>query len=142
MPPNALRRLPKLQEANLPVATVETVFPDGLEGRVSLFAKHETPLGLRAVVTTLRALQEYLSHFTIIVDDQCPCCHYDFLASTSQRWTSIEWTLTHGEGVCSTCGYPFRIYHRNVGEIENFTKTLPYHPSQLTTKRPKKEKVR
>lgn len=52
---------------------------------------------------------------------------------------SFTWGLTHGEGVCSKCGWPCRAYHRPEDENgELFTtaieKILQYHPDGVSFK--------
>ena len=51
---------------------------------------------------------------------------------------SFQWGLAHGEGNCSGCGWPCRVYHRpkdSDGEIFNraLEVILQYHPSNVTT---------
>jgi hypothetical protein len=121
-----------MQAANLPRATVLLLFPEGFDHTVKL--KEPTNGALRVTVQTLRALDEYLAHFTMVIDGKCPCCQSSF-----QTEAGIEWTLTHGEAQCTVCHYPYRVYHRDIGEIERIVLSLPYHPDQLERKRKRHE---
>jgi hypothetical protein len=42
---------------------------------------------------------------------------------------TFTWGLAHGEGHCSSCGYPTRMYHRRVEGVSTFP--LQYHPDEF-----------
>lgn len=76
---------------------------------------------------------------------RCPGCELElrndivgYLISGGGFITRLEWSLAHGEAYCVECGYPFRVYHYNVGSIERFVLALPYHPSGLTVSNSKR----
>jgi len=48
---------------------------------------------------------------------------------------SFEMGIAHGEGQCSSCGYPGRIYHKvdGLGTFGNYV--LQYHPNVLELKK-------
>lgn len=45
----------------------------------------------------------------------------------------FRWSIVHGEGNCSGCGWPARAYHRNIGPVEFLNMILQYHPNCVTT---------
>jgi len=86
------------------------------------------------------ALDAYLKIFTLAPrrDDGtelCPHCY---------NHASITWGLTNGEANCINCGWPYRVYHRNVGEETDGTRFfscgLPYHPSCVDSTAERSEK--
>jgi len=42
---------------------------------------------------------------------------------------TFTWGVAHGEGRCSSCGYPTRMYHRRAEGTATFP--LQYHPDDL-----------
>ena len=48
--------------------------------------------------------------------------------------STFEWGLANGEGHCSRCGYPTRMYHRFEGR-GTATFPLQYHPDELEERR-------
>lgn len=106
--------LEELQAANLPKATPADVGIDFTD---------TTTEELRATLT------EYFGHFVGRVDGKfsCPCC-----AGTG----TFTWGIAHGEGHCTTCGWPHRAYHfikdKNGEQIMRHVTILAYHPSELS----------
>lgn len=81
-------------------------------------------------------LDDYLKIFTLAPRDDtrgklCPHCN---------NRTAIEWGLANGEAFCVNCGWPYRVYHRNIGGtgddalIPFLIHGLPYHPSCIESK--------
>ena len=88
--------------------------------------------GDAVAVEELARWDAYLAQFAKLTDAECLCC------GTSLRcplgvgvFGGFEWGLVHGEGRCSTCGYPMRGHHEveGLGSIRNLF--LPYHPSTI-----------
>lgn len=71
--------------------------------------------------------------------DQCPGCLLyledtvlSFLGIGTDRNTSIQWSLTHGEAYCTSCYWPYRVYHYDIiTDIKRLIFGLPYHPDEL-----------
>jgi len=83
--------------------------------------------------TALARWDAYFSQFAKLTDARCLCC------GTSLRcrlrlgvFGGFTWGLAHGEGHCSTCGYPMRGHHsvEDLGTICNLF--LAHHPSTLS----------
>jgi hypothetical protein len=47
--------------------------------------------------------------------------------------SSFEWGIANGEGHCSRCGYPTRMYHRLAEGTVSFP--LQYHPDEMQKER-------
>ena len=80
----------------------------------------------------LARLEAYLTQFAKLTDAKCLCCGTSLLCPFGMGvFGGFEWGLVHGEGRCSTCGYPMRGHHRveGFGVIRNLF--LPYHPSTI-----------
>lgn len=93
------------------------------------------------------ALDEYFKQFIQLeikedAERKCPCCQskfgkngiVSFLMAGADGYATLEWGIANGEAACSKCGYPFRVYHRNVGPIKFLSVGLPYHPDELEAK--------
>jgi hypothetical protein len=74
---------------------------------------------------------DYVSHFlppraTRRGEVMCAGCGD---ALTGLLFGTFEWGIANGEGRCSTCGYPTRMYHRLGGHCVALP--LQYHPDEL-----------
>lgn len=133
------KTLEELQDENLPRADVESVsihigLEDTPEEHIEAAeAEREKLIG---------HLNDYLQRFTPgeVVRDPgplgggilCPMCG----RALSGFFGTFEWTIRHGEGRCTKCGYPARGIHyvkdedgNEVVVIRRFI--LPYHPDEL-----------
>jgi len=109
--------LEQMKAKNLPRLTADDVF-EGLE-------PEDHP-----------SLNEYLSSFAMpgqrgegnIILGGITCISCDTVMDGACG--SFEWGIAHGEGRCSHCGWPVRVYHflKEEGPLEQFSLLLPYHP--------------
>ena len=92
-------------------------------------------------------LDDYLFHFMVGPLDEgdkevCPCCRERIggLCGLLGMGVSLEWGIAHGEAFCSGCGWPYRVYHYDIGGkgedalIKRLVVGLPYHPSEIRLK--------
>jgi hypothetical protein len=94
-----------------------------------VYDKGEEPL----TDTQKAALDDYLKIFALAPRDDirgelCPHCF---------NHAAIEWGLQNGEAFCINCGWPYRVYHRDIGgtdSIRFLNCGLPYHPSCVASK--------
>lgn len=133
-------RLEQLRAENLPPLTWQQVFsvPEGA-----------TPPN----EDEQRLLNEYLKGFVAAPREGdkrlCVCCRNQMrgglegaLLGGAPGSCTLEWEIGNGEARCSVCGYPYRVYHRNIGDagdgkgplVEFVQVGLPYHPSVLEVK--------
>lgn len=118
-------KLPQMQSANLPRFDWRSIVESGADQ----LGDDDT-----------KALDEYFVQFTPKIDNKCPCCQSSFgdngiasfLLAGAIGHTTLEWGLANGEAFCVTCGWPYRVYHRNVGPIRQLNYALPYHPDELS----------
>ena len=88
-------------------------------------------------------MNEHFAHFMVPPRDEdnnelCPGCGKQmkggvggYLLECVGAAVSVKWGLAHGEGFCSGCGWPYRVYHYSVGPIKKLVLGLPYHPAEL-----------
>lgn len=81
----------------------------------------------------LESISAYLRIFHAPVDGlTCRGCEHPLGGMLG----TFTWGMVHGEGVCSKCGLPTRMYHRvkhDGEEVLTFTLPLQYHASGLST---------
>lgn len=130
-------RVGELQAEQIPVLTWGDIFTEGEDGLTD---------NQKAV------LNDYLSHFMLrpLGEDGkglCPCCRERMeggvegaILGMAGLGVSLDWGIAHGEASCSGCGWPYRVYHYNIGGegedvlIKRLVLGLPYHPSELKLK--------
>lgn len=96
-----------------------------------------------------KALTDYFTSFALPPKDEngkviCLGCKRPMLGGLEAAIlggapdrTSLEWGIANGEAHCHKCGYPYRVYHRDIGgvgdaaAIKFLSLSLPYHPSSL-----------
>ena len=68
--------------------------------------------------TARATLTEYMSGFLApVIDDKCvrcPCCNAHVWAGgkiMDAMLSTFQWGLAHGDGFCSACKWPIRMYH-------------------------------
>jgi hypothetical protein len=104
----------KLKALNLPFCTAEDIgihLVDGL------------PEELKRAEAFIAKLNESLKEF--LPPGPCVLCKRDLN-------DTFRWGLAHGEGFCSVCNYPTRLYHfvkDDTGEESRIVRPLQYHPS-------------
>ncbi len=77
---------------------------------------------------------EYLSVFAQPDDVERPHC----VKCKSELIFTFRWGLAHGEGVCSKCLWPTRLYHflkGDDGSEKRIVQLLQYHPSLVTRRK-------
>ena len=127
-------RIADLQAADLPRMRWNDIFSEGKDG-----------------LTTAQAitLDDYFFHFMVTPKDDdgkevCPCCRERMqggvegtILQMGGLGVSLEWGIVHGEAFCSGCGWPYRVYHHDIGGkgedalIKKLVASLPYHPSEM-----------
>jgi len=120
-------RLRELQAENLSKATAATV------GIVPTPGQEDVPDTLNLIALA----DEYFANFCASEKPdapiKCPCCGFGLGVLLG----TFVWGIAHGEGTCSSCGYPCRAHHpiyeqgndEPVMTLQNMV--LPYHPSVL-----------
>lgn len=103
--------------------------------------KEDTEETRQRAVDALAAMNAYLANFVAPVahpkgkERGCVCFHCgEYLTGGGLMGSffggGFEWGLAHGEGHCSTCGWPARAYHFNpTPDVERFTAVLSYLPA-------------
>ena len=98
-------------------------------------------------------LADYFGQFAKLTEDdkgrrKCPGCDKPIegglmgaILGGAPHLTTLEWGMANGEAHCAKCGYPFRVYHRNIGGdadplIEFVQMGLAYHPDGLREREP------
>lgn len=94
-------------------------------------------------------LDAYFGKFVATQKDKdgkqvCLCCRRILrsglagaLLGGSRGSTTLEWSLAHGEAHCRECGWPYRVYHRDIGGagddalISFVNVALAVHPSGI-----------
>lgn len=87
-------------------------------------------------------LDEYLKSFTLPSDLNTPKPRRPCLKCGS-LYAGFTWSIQHGEGHCSECGWPARAYHfitDETGAECRLVMTLQYHPIAVTVRRKRKAK--
>lgn len=83
------------------------------------------------------ALSAYFSKF-LEPTGSCPCCDRRWGQSQIEHIfnrddiTFLEWGIARGEAHCISCGYPHRVFHRDVGPIHAWDYGFAYHPDELS----------
>lgn len=122
----AEKELRRLQDANLP----------RLNWRDVLTVKD----GEQLSEADEKALSEYFARFVKTDGGKCVCCgdvqggnlEASMMAALGVgRAARFTWGIAHGEGFCSTCKWPARAYHFDVGPIKRMEAILQYHPDEL-----------
>lgn len=134
-------QLKKLQAANLPIATAETV---GISIEVKEGQMPEAAEAAKNIkLEILKNVNKYLKIFTIPIktkDKDGQLLYYKCIncdEALTGIFGSFAWGLRHGEGFCSICNYPGRGAHyiEHEGFKLSFNNVLQYHPSQLKRKK-------
>jgi hypothetical protein len=91
-------------------------------------------------------LDAYFSRFTMSIRDgdppetrRCPGCRSRVLGGLegamlggAEGNCTLQWALANGEATCTKCGWPYRVYHREIGGVIEFLAfSLPYHPEHV-----------
>lgn len=75
------------------------------------------------------AMNRYLWAFVSPSETRCPGC----LKPWGGILGTFTYSLTHGEGRCSACGYPARADHYDFGPVKSLRRfILAYHPDGLS----------
>jgi len=99
-------------------------------------------LGIRAtkgepveIAEVMELIDKYLAGFAQPAEGmkclKCGTVQTGFLSAA--MGTGFQWGIAHGEGACSTCGWPGRGFHKipDVGTLEML---LQYHPDCVEEK--------
>lgn len=73
------------------------------------------------------ALAAYLARFQEPRGYKCQCGE-----KLMGIFGCFQWGLANGEGFCSACGWPIRMFHRLPQDRGLFTFPLLYHPEDVT----------
>jgi hypothetical protein len=122
-------KLLELREKNLPSAGWRTIFELKVVADDGTVPTAEVVESLKEVVEISAIFDTYFASF-LPTAETCVCCYKPLTG----LFGTFRWGLAHGEGYCSSCGYPGRARHYDIGPIKSLPWLFQYHPNALLTR--------
>lgn len=129
------KTLDELRAAALPRATTANTFTVRPKGGGDL-----TEAQQRERDEIAAKLDPYLADF-VPFQKECICCGRVLVGTAPEVLLGLgtfRWGLCNGEGECSECGWPSRVYH-DVPDAISWELALQYHPDALESAPPKED---